>query len=44
MRTVSEAAVREVVGLRPGDPIPDSIGPVVDRLQAIPGVAEVIST
>lgn len=40
MRTVSEAAVREAVGLRPGDPIPDPIGPVVDRLQAIPGVAE----
>jgi hypothetical protein len=40
LRTVSEATVREAVGLRPRDPVPDSIGPIVDRLQAIPGVAE----
>ncbi|CAA9368382.1 MAG: hypothetical protein AVDCRST_MAG68-5198 [uncultured Gemmatimonadetes bacterium] len=41
MRTVPEAAVRAAVGLRAGDPAPDSSGPIRARVLAVRGVAEV---
>ncbi len=41
LRTVSESAVRAAIGLRPGDPAPDSVGPIRARVQAVRGVAEV---
>jgi hypothetical protein len=40
LRTVPEAAVRAAVGLRPGDARPDSVGPILARVRAIPGVAD----
>jgi hypothetical protein len=40
LRTVPEAAVRAAVGLRPGDASPDSVGPILARLRAVPGVAD----
>ncbi|HEX8211519.1 MAG TPA: hypothetical protein VF584_15210 [Longimicrobium sp.] len=41
LRTVPEAAVRAAVGLRPGDPVPESGDPIRARVLAVRGVAEV---
>jgi hypothetical protein len=40
LRTVPEAVVRAAVGLRPGDASTDSVGPILARVRAIPGVAD----
>jgi hypothetical protein len=40
LRAVPEAAVRAAVGLRPGDPVPESPEPIRARVQAVRGVAE----
>lgn len=40
MRTVSEAALRAAIALRPGDPVPASGDPIRARVRALPGVAE----
>jgi hypothetical protein len=41
LRTVPEAAVRAAIGLRPGDPVPQSADSIRARVAALPGVAEV---
>lgn len=41
LRTVPEAAVRAAIGLRPGDPVPESADSIRARVAALPGVAEV---
>jgi hypothetical protein len=41
LRSVSEAAVRQAVGVRAGDPVPVSLEPIRARVRAIAGVAEV---
>lgn len=41
LRRVPEAAVREAVGLRAGDPVPRSVDAIRARVAALPGVAEV---
>jgi hypothetical protein len=41
LRSVSEAAVRQAVGVRAGDPVPASLEPIRARVSAIAGVAEV---
>lgn len=41
LRTVPEAAVRAAIGLRPGNPAPESADSIRARVAALPGVAEV---
>jgi hypothetical protein len=41
MRTVSESSLRAAIGLRAGDPVPDSDDSIRARVRALPGVAEV---
>ncbi len=41
LRTTSEAAVREAIGVRAGDALPASLDAMRDRLQHLPGVEEV---
>lgn len=40
LRTLPESTVRAALGIREGDPVPDSAGPATRRLRAIPGVAD----
>jgi hypothetical protein len=40
LRTLPESTVRGTLGLREGDPAPDSAGPATRRLRALPGVAD----
>jgi hypothetical protein len=40
LRKVTEAKVRQALGVREGDPLPSSKGDVEERLDAIPGVVE----
>lgn len=41
LRTTSETAVRNAIGLRAGDPLPASLGSIRARLRRLPGVEEV---
>src|SRR5215217_4490443 len=40
LRTLPESTVRRTLGIREGDPVPDSAGPATRRLRALPGVAD----
>ncbi|MDP9261116.1 MAG: HEAT repeat domain-containing protein [Actinomycetota bacterium] len=40
LRTLSESSVRGALGIREGDPVPDSAGPATRRLRGLPGVAD----
>jgi hypothetical protein len=40
LRTLPESTVRGTLGIREGDPVPDSTGPATRRLRALPNVAD----